>query len=121
MGVYSSWLGSTESKWNGSVTVTAVILAPISGKENSLLDGLGGEVRSIGRDQDVLEQYSSPPVAASFSREDCRKSRSVDHRNDYTASSHCPGFRGWRAALSGFSASMATCPPDPSKDRRRCR
>src|SRR5438105_2816599 len=30
IGVYSSWLGATESKWNGSVTVTAVILAPIS-------------------------------------------------------------------------------------------
>src|SRR5690349_1414566 len=30
IGVYSSGLGATESKWYGSVTVTAVILAPIS-------------------------------------------------------------------------------------------
>src|SRR5215472_14397520 len=30
IGVYSSWLGLTDTKWNGSVTVTAVILAPIS-------------------------------------------------------------------------------------------
>ena len=30
IGVYSSWLGETERKWNGLVTVTAVILAPIS-------------------------------------------------------------------------------------------
>src|ERR1700739_2009405 len=30
IGVYSSWLGATESRWNGSVTVMAVILAPIS-------------------------------------------------------------------------------------------
>ena len=38
------------------------------GEEDALFDSLGGEVRSIGRDQDVLEQYSSPPVAASFTR-----------------------------------------------------
>jgi hypothetical protein len=25
-----------------------------------LLDGLGGELRPVGRDQDVLVQYSSP-------------------------------------------------------------
>src|SRR5215831_19716325 len=30
IGVYSSWLRLTDTKWNGSVTVTAVILAPIS-------------------------------------------------------------------------------------------
>jgi hypothetical protein len=38
------------------------------GKENSLFDGLGGEVRSIGRDQNIPEQYSSPPVAALTAR-----------------------------------------------------
>src|SRR5882724_12808877 len=30
IGVYSSWLGATESKWNGSVTVMAVIGAELA-------------------------------------------------------------------------------------------
>jgi hypothetical protein len=36
------------------------------GEEDALLDGFGGEVRPVSRDQDVFEQYSSPPVSASF-------------------------------------------------------
>ena len=36
------------------------------GEKDTLLDGLGREVRSIGRDQDVLEQFGSPPVSVSF-------------------------------------------------------
>jgi hypothetical protein len=65
------------------------------GEEDALLDGLDCEIRSIGRDQDVLEQYSSPPVAASFSREDCRKSLgSTIEATIYTASSpRYPGNR----------------------------
>jgi hypothetical protein len=55
IGVYLSWLGETERKWNGSVTVTAVILAPILGEEDALLDGFGGEIRSVSRDQNILE------------------------------------------------------------------
>jgi len=35
------------------------------GEEDALLDGLGGEVRPIGRDQDVLDT-SSPPGSVSF-------------------------------------------------------
>jgi hypothetical protein len=36
------------------------------GEKDTLLDGLGREVRPIGRDQDVLEQFGSPLVSASF-------------------------------------------------------
>jgi hypothetical protein len=36
------------------------------GEEDALLDGLGGKIRPIGRDQDVLEQFGSPLVSASF-------------------------------------------------------
>ena len=36
------------------------------GEKDTLLDGLGREVRPIGRYQDVLEQFGSPPVSVSF-------------------------------------------------------
>jgi hypothetical protein len=35
-------------------------------EKDALLDGLGGEVRSIGWDQDVPEQRGSPPVSPFF-------------------------------------------------------
>ena len=35
-------------------------------ERDTLLDGLGRKVRPIGRDQDVLEQFGSPLVSASF-------------------------------------------------------
>jgi hypothetical protein len=38
------------------------------GEEDALLDGFGGEIRPVGRDQHVLEQCSSPPVSVSFWR-----------------------------------------------------
>ena len=36
------------------------------GEKNALLDGLGGEIRPVSRDQDVLEHYSFPPACVSF-------------------------------------------------------
>jgi hypothetical protein len=66
--------------------------ADLLGEEDALLDGLGGEIRPVGRDQDVLEQYSSPPACVSFCREDGRnrwaksispRHASVDDRSDY--------------------------------------
>jgi hypothetical protein len=45
------------------------------GEKDTLLDGLGREVRPIGRDQDVLEQFGLLWCLPLSGREDCRKSR----------------------------------------------
>jgi len=51
------WLGDRNSGNLGT---------DLFGEKDTLLDGLGREVRPIGRDQDVLEQFGSPLVSASF-------------------------------------------------------
>src|SRR5947209_8646326 len=56
------------------------------GEGDTLLNGLGREIRPIGRDQDVLEQCGSPPVCGSVDGKIAENHGWVD-RGDYTASS----------------------------------
>jgi len=51
------WLGDRNSGNLGT---------DLFGEKDTLLDGLGRKVRPIRRDQDVLEQFGSPLVSASF-------------------------------------------------------
>src|SRR5580704_15159513 len=56
------------------------------GEGDTLLNGLGREIRPIGRDQDVLEQCGSPPVCGTVDGKIAENHGWAD-RGDYTASS----------------------------------
>src|SRR6516164_8803191 len=51
--------------------------ADLLGEANALLDGLGGEIRPVGRDQDVLVQYNSPGLCFFLTR---RSAKSMSPR-----------------------------------------
>src|SRR5580704_8035933 len=85
------------------------------GEKDTLLDGLDREVRPIGRYPDLLEHYSSPPLSASFCREDCRKSRCARRSKRLHASSHSPhsGVGEWHCPDFRHPGQQVRPPPYP--------
>jgi hypothetical protein len=91
--------------------------ADLLGEEDALLDGLGGELRPIGRDQDVLVQYVSPPgvflSAEKIGEIDLTSSlpSMIEATIGIDVSSDIRRVPRRRTPLSCFWMSMATSPP----------
>src|SRR6516225_1190017 len=65
-GVFELARGNREKmEWFGD-RCSGDLSTDLFGEEDALLDGLGGEFRSICRDQDITEHYSFPPASVSF-------------------------------------------------------